>query len=92
MLYITAMWVSGILQGLMWRAYDSLGFLEFSFVETVEAMHPFYVIRALGGALYLLGALIMVYNCWRTIRGDLKDEKVAGLPVSPQPASAAAAQ
>ena len=91
-LYITAMWVSGILQGLMWRAYDSLGFLEFSFVETVEAMHPFYVIRALGGALYLLGALIMVYNCWRTIRGDLKDEKVAGLPVSPQPASAAAAQ
>ena len=49
-LYITAMWVSGILQGLMWRAYTSLGFLEYSFVETVEAMHPFYVIRALGGA------------------------------------------
>ena len=47
-LYITAMWVSGILQGLMWRAYTSLGFLEYSFVETVEAMHPFYVIRALG--------------------------------------------
>ncbi|HIC81947.1 MAG TPA: cytochrome-c oxidase, cbb3-type subunit I, partial [Kiloniellaceae bacterium] len=90
-LYITAMWVSGILQGLMWRAYDSLGFLEFSFVETVEAMHPFYVIRALGGALYLLGALIMVYNCWRTIRGDLKEEKVAGLPAA-APQQAAAAQ
>ena len=45
------MWVSGILQGLMWRAYTSLGFLEYSFVETVEAMHPFYVIRALGGLL-----------------------------------------
>ena len=44
------MWVSGIMQGLMWRAYDSLGFLEYSFVETVEAMHPFYVIRAIGGA------------------------------------------
>ena len=50
MLYISAMWVSGILQGLMWRAYTTLGFLEYSFVETVEAMHPFYVIRALGGA------------------------------------------
>ena len=45
-LYITSMWVSGILQGLMWRSYDSLGFLQYSFVETVEAMHPFYVIRA----------------------------------------------
>jgi cytochrome c oxidase cbb3-type subunit 1 len=65
-LYISAMWVSGILQGLMWRAYDSLGFLEYSFAETVEAMHPFYVIRALGGALYVWGALIMAYNIWRT--------------------------
>ena len=46
-LYISAMWVSGILQGLMWRAYTSLGFLEYSFIETVEAMHPFYIIRAL---------------------------------------------
>jgi len=68
-LYITAMWVSGILQGLMWRAYDSLGFLEYSFVETVEATHPFYVIRAMGGVLYLAGAVIMAYNLWRTIRG-----------------------
>ena len=67
MLYITAMWVSGIMQGLMWRAYTSLGFLDYSFVETVEAMHPFYVIRALGGVLFLAGALIMVCNLWRTI-------------------------
>ena len=66
-LYITAMWVSGIMQGLMWRAYTSLGFLEYSFIETVEAMHPFYVIRALGGLLFLAGALIMAYNVWRTI-------------------------
>lgn len=73
-LYITAMWVSGILQGLMWRAYTSLGFLEYSFVETVEAMHPFYVIRALGGILFLSGALIMVFNLWMTV----KSEAVAG--------------
>ncbi len=66
-LYISAMWVSGILQGLMWRAYTSLGFLEYSFIETVEAMHPFYVIRALGGILFLGGALIMAFNLWMTI-------------------------
>jgi cytochrome c oxidase cbb3-type subunit 1 len=78
-LYITSMWVSGILQGLMWRAYDSQGFLEYSFVETVAAMHPFYIIRALGGLLYLTGTLIMVYNCWRTIRGDVR----AGEPIIP---------
>jgi len=72
-LYITAMWVSGIMQGLMWRTYDDLGFLQYSFIETVEAMHPFYVIRALGGILFLLGALIMAYNLWRTIRGDVAE-------------------
>jgi cytochrome c oxidase cbb3-type subunit 1 len=77
-LYIAAMWVSGIMQGLMWRSYDDMGFLQYSFVETVMAMHPFYVIRLLGGLLYLTGALIMVYNFWRTIRGDvnLKEENL----------------
>ena len=47
-----------------------LGFLDYSFVETVEAMHPFYVIRAIGGLLFLVGALIMAFNIWRTIRAD----------------------
>jgi cytochrome c oxidase cbb3-type subunit 1 len=51
----------------MWRAYDELGFLQYSFIETVAAMHPYYVIRALGGVLYLTGALIMVYNLWKTV-------------------------
>ncbi|MDW3207668.1 MAG: cytochrome-c oxidase, cbb3-type subunit I [Alphaproteobacteria bacterium] len=86
-LYITSMWVSGILQGLMWRSYDELGFLQYSFVETVEAMHPFYVIRAIGGVFFLLGSLIMVYNLYRTMRGDLRSET----PVERfQPAPAAA--
>lgn len=66
-LYITSMWISGIMQGLMWRAYDSLGFLQYSFVETVAAMHPFYVIRALGGALYVVGYGIMLYNIYMTL-------------------------
>jgi cytochrome c oxidase cbb3-type subunit 1 len=66
-LYVTSMWVAGITQGLMWRAYTSLGFLEYSFVEAVEAMHPFYIIRALGGVMFLIGALIMAYNLWMTV-------------------------
>ena len=79
-LYIAAMWVSGILQGLMWRAYDDLGFLEFSFAETVEAMNPFYWIRALGGLLFVIGALVMAYNIWRTARGDVREEVPYGRP------------
>ncbi len=78
--YITSMWVSGIMQGLMWRTYDALGFLEYSFVETVEAMHPYYLIRSLGGVLFLIGSLIMVYNVWQTIKGNVRDEKPFGLP------------
>jgi cytochrome c oxidase cbb3-type subunit 1 len=67
-LYITSMWVAGITQGLMWRAYDKLGFLKYSFIEGVEALHWPYIIRASGGALFVLGSLLMVYNIWRTIR------------------------
>ncbi len=80
-LYITAMWISGIMQGLMWRAYDSYGFLQYSFIETVEAMHPYYVIRASGGILFLLGALIMVYNLIKTIKGDIRTETAFEQPV-----------
>jgi cytochrome c oxidase cbb3-type subunit 1 len=73
-LYISAMWVSGILQGLMWRAYTSLGFLEYSFIESVEAMHPFYIIRAGGGFLFLIGALIMTFNLWMTVKAQPADQ------------------
>jgi len=67
--YVCAMWASGIMQGLMWRAYDANGFLQYSFIETVEAMHPFYLIRILGGLLYFIGALIMAFNLWKTATG-----------------------
>ena len=72
--YICAMWVSGIMQGLMWKQYNELGFLQYSFVESVLAMHPMYIIRALGGLLFLSGALIMVYNVVMTIKGKRRDE------------------
>jgi cytochrome c oxidase cbb3-type subunit 1 len=75
-LYISSMWVSGIMQGLMWRSYDGMGFLTYSFVETVMAMHPYYIIRALGGVLYLGGMLVMVYNLIRTIRGDVNTKEI----------------
>ena len=65
--YISAMWVAGIMQGLMWRAYTDQGFLEYSFVETTQAMHPMYVIRALGGAMFVAGMLVMIYNIAKTL-------------------------
>ncbi|MDB5594362.1 MAG: cytochrome c oxidase, cbb3-type, subunit FixN [Hyphomicrobiales bacterium] len=78
--YISAMWVAGIMQGLMWRAYTSLGFLEYSFLETVEAMHPFYIIRAFGGGLFLAGALIMVWNIYKTIVSPSEETEVSATP------------
>ena len=66
-LYASSMWVSGIMQGLMWREYDTQGFLVYSFAESVAAMHPYYIIRMLGGLLFLVGALVMVYNLIRTV-------------------------
>jgi len=68
-LYITAMWISGVMQGLMWRAVNADGTLTYSFVESVQAMHPYYIVRFLGGLLYLSGMLMMTYNLWRTIVG-----------------------
>ncbi len=66
-LYITAMWVAGIMQGLMWRAVNDDGTLTYAFIEIVKAMHPFYIIRLLGGVMFLGGTLIMCYNIYRTI-------------------------
>jgi cytochrome c oxidase cbb3-type subunit 1 len=73
--YASAMWVSGIMQGLMWREYGADGYLVYSFAETVAAMHPMYLIRAAGGLLYLSGAVIMVVNVWQTIAGKVRTEK-----------------
>ncbi|MCB5200987.1 cytochrome-c oxidase, cbb3-type subunit I [Neorhizobium sp. T786] len=73
-LYAAAMWVAGIQQGLMWREYDDQGFLVYSFAETVLAMFPYYVIRSVGGALYLTGAFVMAYNVYMTVKGKLREE------------------
>lgn len=75
-LYITAMWASGVLQGLMWRAFDDQGNLIYTFADSVAAMHPFYTQRAIGGAFVSVGFMIMFYNTVMTIRA----KKYAGTP------------
>jgi cytochrome c oxidase cbb3-type subunit I len=67
-LYIAAMWIAGVMQGLMWRAVNPDGTLVYSFVESVKATYPFYVIRVLGGLLYLSGMVIMLWNTVMTMR------------------------
>jgi len=74
-LYASAMWVAGIMQGLMWREYGEDGYLVYSFAEVVSAMIPLYLIRAAGGLLYLSGFLIMVWNIYQTVLGNLRAEK-----------------
>lgn len=69
-LYIAAMWIAGVMQGLMWRAVNPDGTLTYTFVESVKATFPFYLIRLLGGLLFFSGMLIMVYNVWKTIAGS----------------------
>lgn len=69
-LYIASMWVNGIAQGLMWRAFNTDGTLTYSFAESIEASYPGYYVRLLGGIIFLSGMLIMAYNVWRTVRGD----------------------
>jgi len=67
-LYIAAMWVNGIMQGLMWRAVNTDGTLTYSFVQSVEASHMGYLVRMIGGAVFLSGMFIMAFNVWLTVR------------------------
>ena len=66
-LYIAAMWIAGVMQGLMWRAINEDGTLTYSFVEGVKATYPYYVIRVVGGALYFFGMVVMLWNVLMTV-------------------------
>src|SRR3546814_4756623 len=66
LIYVFAMWNSGIIQGLMWRTYNDSGTLTYSFLDSMIAMHPYYVARAIGGLLFLIGAIVGCYNIWRS--------------------------
>jgi cytochrome c oxidase cbb3-type subunit 1 len=66
--YVFAMWNSGITQGLMWRTYNDSGTLAYSFIDSLVAMHPYYIARAFGGLLFLAGTAVGAYNIWMTMR------------------------
>ncbi len=77
-LYIAAMWIAGVMQGLMWRAVNEDGTLTYTFVESVKATFPFYVVRLLGGVLYLSGMVLMAVNVWMTLSG--RKREVVAIP------------
>ncbi len=91
--YVFSMWNSGIIQGLMWRTYDQNGTLAYSFLDTLVAMHPYYIARTFGGLLFLAGAVVAFYNVWMTISrpAPIDEGAAADLPVEP-PAPRAWAQ
>ena len=68
LIYVFAMWNSGIIQGLMWRTYSPDNTLVYSFVDSLLAMYPYYIARAFGGLLFLLGAIVASFNIWMTVR------------------------
>jgi cytochrome c oxidase cbb3-type subunit 1 len=82
-LYISSMWIAGLMQGLMWRAFNEDGTLTYTFVEALAATHPYYVVRLGGGILFLVGMLLMAVNVWRTLRGAPAGERAAaGAPTA----------
>ncbi|MDX9687386.1 cytochrome-c oxidase, cbb3-type subunit I [Halopseudomonas formosensis] len=81
-LYIVSMWVNGITQGLMWRAVNVDGTLTYSFVEALEASHPGYIVRMIGGLFFVIGMLLMGYNSWRTIRASKPAEAQAAAQIA----------
>jgi cytochrome c oxidase cbb3-type subunit I len=81
-LYIASMWIAGVMQGLMWRSVNADGTLTYTFVESVKATYPFYVIRMIGGVLYLSGMLIMAWNAWMTVAGGRSVRVPVAIPAA----------
>lgn len=80
-LYITAMWIAGVMQGLMWRELNADGTLTYTFVESVKATYPYYVVRFFGGLLYVGGMLVMAWNVWMTAKdGKAVEARIPALP------------
>jgi cytochrome c oxidase cbb3-type subunit 1 len=86
LIYVFAMWNSGILQGLMWRTYTEDGTLAYSFVDTLVAMYPYYIARTFGGLLFMLGTIVGCYNVWMTARAaPFSLAREADIPAAPDP-------
>ena len=85
-LYISSMWIAGVMQGLMWRAVNSDGTLTYSFVESVKATYPYWTIRLIGGTMFFSGMLIMAYNVFKTVQlGKAYDAPIPALPIANTP-------
>jgi len=76
-LYIASMWIAGLMQGLMWRAFNEDGTLTYTFVESLQATYPYYVVRFGGGTLFFLGMLVMAFNVYKTLSGAPAPARVA---------------
>jgi cytochrome c oxidase cbb3-type subunit 1 len=81
-LYVTAMWIAGVMQGLMWRATNADGTLTYTFVEGLKATYPYYMVRLGGGLLFLIGMFLMLYNVLRTILPETRSEPLPALGVA----------
>ncbi len=79
-LYIASMWVNGIAQGLMWRAFNADGTLTYSFAESIEVSYPGYFVRLVGGFIFFVGMLLMAYNVWRTVTSEEEEPAVVAQP------------
>src|SRR5690606_27902802 len=86
LIYVIAMWNAGITQGLMWRTYDGSGNLAYSFLQSVIAMAPYYLLRTIGGAMFLAGAVICLLNCRATFAMARAGSGAPDRPLVAQPA------
>ena len=92
MLYIVSMWAAGLSQSLLWLSLDELGEVQYSFVDVMRAMQPYYLLRLLGGLVFLTGAVLMAVNLYRTFAGVVTVAARPPLPIAepvPSPGSAA---
>jgi cytochrome c oxidase cbb3-type subunit 1 len=79
--YVTSMWIAGVMQGLMWRAFNDDGTLTYTFIETIAATKPYYAVRLVGGVLVVAGMFIMAWNVWKTMAGKRPEPVAAADPV-----------
>jgi cytochrome c oxidase cbb3-type subunit 1 len=89
-LYIAAMWIAGVMQGLMWRAVNEDGTLTYTFVESVKSTYPFYIIRLVGGLLYFGGMCLMLWNVVKTVMAGTSVSDPVLAPAAHSPATATA--
>ena len=82
MLYVVSMWAAGLSQSLLWLSLDELGEVQYSFVEVMRAMAPYYLLRLLGGVLFLAGTVLMAVNLHAHVRGRADGDGVAAGPAA----------